>query len=110
MERATGEVYEIKPLGLYLEGAAQLGWYLYLLNSNDPLERIWFPGVSYTPPSVVRIDAFSIAFVSPPVAGVIQYEVVDVRLVIAFVTAYAIDSLMAEFAISMELNSLAPVF
>jgi RHS repeat-associated protein len=110
VERATGEVYEIKPTGSYLAGAAQLGWYIALLNTNDPLGRTWIPGVSYMPPSMVDIDPLTFAIVSPPISGVILYEVVDLKPAVAMVTAYAAYRVSQSVSTAIMLNSLAPAF
>jgi len=95
VDRTTTEVWEIKPLGTYHLGKVILGWYLYLLNTYDPLGQLWKPGATYTPPSVVQIDAMSFACVFPPIDGVIEYEVFDVRPAIAFVIAVEMYRLKA---------------
>lgn len=105
-DRTTCEVYEIKPVGMLTVGQAQLGWYLLLLNSFDPLKRFWTPGITYFPPSVVDINPLSIALVAPPVAGVIQYEIVDLPTIIAGVMAYQ----FAEFAAHIEMIKLRMSF
>ena len=108
VEIMTGEVYEIKPIGSYIQGVAQLGWYLALLNVNDPLKRVWIPGSSYSPPSVVRIDNFSIALVSPPAMGVIQYQVIDPRPALKLATAYSIAWIYSEISARIQLKMLTP--
>ena len=93
------EVWEIKPMGQYFEGSAQLGWYLSLLNGNDPKKRTWVPGTSYTPPSVVTIDPITIAIITPPINGVIQYQVIDMKPVIAMASAYMMAELKMDLAV-----------
>jgi len=90
-DATTTEVWEIKPALSYLEGKVQLGWYLFLLNRNDPAGRTWKPGMSYAPPSSVKIGPLAMALVFPPLGGVITYEVIDPKPAIAFVTTYAIS-------------------
>src|SRR5205814_1947830 len=38
---SPGEVYEIKPVGSFIEGQVQLQWYLTVLNALDPARRTW---------------------------------------------------------------------
>lgn len=90
-------------------GRGQLLWYLYLLNTNDPLGRTWKPGTTYMPPSVVKIDSMSIAIVFRPRNGVIEYEVLDIRPVIAIVTAYNLARLMAEVKLATLRGVLLPI-
>jgi len=110
IDKTTAEVWEIKPFGAYVAGAAQLGWYLLLLNSNDPAGRTWKPGiVSYSPPPMVKIDAWSIAIVSPPIGGVIQYEVLDLRPAIGLVIAYTLSQIQLDIGMFTVRNALCPV-
>jgi len=88
-ERSTGQVYEIKPVGSLAEGSAQLSLYLATLNALDPQSRLWVPGFSYLPPSFVPLQSGAIAIVFPPAAGVITYQVIDVREILATTLAYA---------------------
>jgi RHS repeat-associated protein len=108
VDRDSGEVYEIKSLRSAQLGVIQLGWYLLLLNSLDPYGRYWYPGISYRPPPIVVIDARSFAVVSPPIGGVIIYQVLDLRPVISVVIAYSLYRVVAELAIRVELKSLSP--
>jgi len=108
VERATGEVYEIKPAGSYIMGAGQLGWYLYLLNTNDPLKRPWIPGFSYIPPSLIKLDPITFATVSPPVAGIIIYEVIDLKPAVALVVAYETYVIMSEISTQIQLKLATP--
>jgi len=48
------------------------------------------PGSTYQPPSALRINDYTIAFVSPPEAGVILYTVLDVRVEVSFVLFLAV--------------------
>jgi RHS repeat-associated protein len=95
VDMVTNEVYEIKPTGMYITGAAQLGWYLLLLNSFDPLHRVWKPGITYIPKPMIEVYPGCVALVSPPVAGVIQYEVIDMPTIVSFVVAYNLAELYA---------------
>ena len=106
--RTSTEVYEIKPLGSYLMGKAQLGWYLLLLNSYDPIHRVWKPGTSYTPPSTVVIDPLAYALVSPPLSGVIIYQVVDAKPSIAIISAYTAYRIFQAVSTAIQLGQLAP--
>lgn len=109
VDRTSGEVWEIKPLGRYTIARGQLLWYLYLLNTNDPLKRVWRPGMSYVPPSTVPIDAMSFAVVFPPKNGIIEYEVFDVRPTIALVVAYNLAQLRAHMAMIQLRGALCRV-
>jgi len=105
------EVYEIKPRGSYFAGVVQLGWYLYLLNSNDPLERKWIPGTTYIPPAIITINEFCFAFVDPPFAGVITYEVYDFKPILSALAcylAYRIDQELATAEL-IDLTLKAPL-
>jgi len=101
-------VYEIKSVRGVVEGRIQLAWYLLLLNSFDPLRRTWIPGGSYTPPHVVRIDNWTFALVSPPMCGMITYEVIEFRTLISVAVAYSIYRLTAEIAMRIQLKTLSP--
>jgi len=79
------------------------------VRKNDPLGRTWKRGTSYIPPSVVEIDPITIAIVSPPVAGVILYEVVDLKPAIAFVTVYMAAQIKLDLGIVMLRGALAPI-
>ena len=56
VDRATGEVYEIKPAGSFVQGRIQLGLYLTGLNALDPRKRQWIAGDSYSPPHVIPLS------------------------------------------------------
>ncbi len=115
VDKTTGEVWEIKPLGSYSIAVGQLGWYLYLLNVHDPQSvlnggiNVWKPGFTYTPPSYVPIDAYSFAVVSPIAYGIIEYEVIDVRLAISFVLAYTYARMKGFMAMVALRSVLAPI-
>jgi hypothetical protein len=76
------EVWEIKPLGSFLEGEAQLALYLDLLSELDPQERDWRSGSSATydptPLNPIVLSNVAVAVVFPSVYGVIIYNVVSV--------------------------------
>ena len=109
VDRTTGEVWEIKPLGMYTLGATQLSWYLLLLNSYDPLERDWKPGFSYFPPPVVQIDPMSYAIVFFPKLGVIEYEVIEFRVITSLIALYYIYRLTADVKMKMLQGALVPI-
>lgn len=110
VERATGEVYEIKPVGSYLLGYAQLGWYLTLLNTNDPWHRPWRPGTSYIPPKKIIIGPITHAIVNPPIGGVILYEVIDLKPAVAAVAIYYSYDIYQRVSTAMTLQTLAPSY
>ena len=72
-----GEVYEIKPTASFIEGQAQLQYYLLLLKALDPQRRQWNSGSisTYTPPTVIPLGWGCFAIVSPPIRGVILYHI-----------------------------------
>lgn len=87
-KETPGYVYEIKPAGSYLQGVTQLGLYLVLLNSLDPQHRSWQPGVSYRPPPILKLKEVGvIAVVSPPIEGVILYQIIDAKELFAVAAA-----------------------
>ncbi|HSV61749.1 MAG TPA: RHS repeat-associated core domain-containing protein [Chthoniobacterales bacterium] len=78
VDLASHQVWEIKPvLTGQIAGSAQLLIYLAILNTQDPGHHVWLPGYSYVPVPVVPIKPGTVAFVFPPLGGVILYEVVD---------------------------------
>jgi hypothetical protein len=87
----SGEVYEIKPSGSYLEGRTQLQYYLRILNHLDPKKRFWDAGTAstYSPPNVIILGPAVLAEVHPPQNGVILYDVVDLRKIVALVAVAA---------------------
>jgi len=109
---SPGEVYEIKPVGSFIQGRVQLQYYLMLLNGLDPLRRTWNPGSvsTYTPPQVVTLSWGVFAFVSPPVNGVILYYIEDLRIDILCIAVYASTQIKMDLAEATLLNTLAPVY
>ncbi len=107
-----GEVYEIKPAGSFIEGQAQLQYYLFVLNRADPLQRQWNAGSvdTYTPPAFIPISFGVFAIATPPIRGVILYEVQDLRLTAIILGAYLGSQIKLDIGIATELNTLAPVF
>jgi RHS repeat-associated protein/uncharacterized repeat protein (TIGR01451 family) len=102
----TQEVYEIKPTNSAPLGYIQLAGYLIILNKFDPLKRTWTPGESYSPPFLIDLDGISKAIVSPPVGGVIIYEVLNLAEMLAVVTLAA-ALMISELEFSF---TLAPAF
>lgn len=74
----TKEIYEIKPMSAYgLAGIFQLWGYIWAFNELDPSGG-WHPGSTWDPPRVVNLS-LGIAFVSPPVGGMIFYEIQTIQ-------------------------------
>ncbi|HEY2584847.1 MAG TPA: hypothetical protein VGI81_03660, partial [Tepidisphaeraceae bacterium] len=96
----TGEVYQIKPEGSFLDGSLVLTRDVAILRGFDSGHvPAWHRGSTYLPPRVLHLGPLTIALVEPPVAGVILYEVIDFReilvasaLVYAARTLYGIES------------------
>jgi len=109
VDRDTGEIWEIKPLGMYTLGTTQLSWYLLLLNTYDPQERVWKPGFSYFPPPVIEIDPFSYAIVFFPKFGVIEYEVIEFRVITSLITSYYIYRLETDVTMKTLQGALLPI-
>ena len=102
----TQKAYEIKPTNSAPLGYIQLAGYLLILNKFDPLKRTWSPGESYSPPFLIDLDGLSKALVSPPVGGVIIYEVLNLKEMLAVVTlaaALMISELEFSFALAPAL-------
>ena len=80
-------VYEIKPVGSEALGWAQVTGYAVALTLLDPERNIWVPGELYIPPPAIGLNGHAVALVSPPVGGVIIYEVLDTVEVLGLVTS-----------------------
>lgn len=75
---STKEIYEIKPMSAYgLSGVFQLWGYIWAFNEIDRTGG-WHPGSSWSPPRFVRLS-LGFAFVSPPVGGMIFYDVETIQ-------------------------------
>jgi len=101
--------YEIKPFGSAAQGAAQLAAYLFALTLFDPGRNVWLPGELYIPPTGIILNGHAVAIVSPPIAGVIIYEVVDeveITGIVAMVTA----GLFADLVGSIGVATLATAY
>jgi RHS repeat-associated protein len=77
----TGAVYEIKPIKSAAGGLLQLLTYRAILRLADPVGRNWHlgSGSEFTPRVVIRLGLTRVAYVAPPVLGVIVYFVADAR-------------------------------
>jgi hypothetical protein len=71
------QIYEIKPFPRWLDGKVQLMGYVAAFNYFDKAGA-WIAGSTYMPPSKIYLGALSWAWVYPPSAGVIMYDVIDV--------------------------------
>ncbi|MEN6583193.1 MAG: RHS repeat-associated core domain-containing protein [Armatimonadota bacterium] len=76
---SSGEVYEIKPISEAVTGKVQLLWYLTVLNYADPMCRKWQAGSmsTYMPPKMIQLSPYAVAVISPPLHGLILYQVQD---------------------------------
>ena len=107
VDKATQEVYEIKPVASTALGYSQLAGYLIVLNRFDPLRRTWIPGGTYLPRSVVQLGGGVIAFVSPPAGGVIIYEVfnpVEILGLAVMATRLAVPQLQLDVAAAVAVE------
>jgi len=107
-----GEVFEVKPVGSFIEGQVQLQWYLTMLNALDPQRRKWTAGsnATYTPPPLLSLQIGVFAVVSPPIRGVILYQVEDLRITVAVLSAYFAAQIADDIGQAILINTLAPVF
>jgi hypothetical protein len=73
------KLYEIKSILSYPLGVAQLAGYIAVFNHFDPAKG-WTAGSKYDywPPDKIYLGAGAWAYVYPPNAGVILYDVIDV--------------------------------
>ena len=101
--------YEIKPAGSAAQGAAQLAGYLFALTYFDPNKNVWLPGELYLPPTLILLNSHAVALVSPPIAGVIIYEVID-EVEITGIVAAAAGALAADLAGSFAVATLAEAY
>jgi RHS repeat-associated protein len=108
-DRATQQVYEIKPTASAALGYPQLAGYLIVLNKYDPLKRVWIPGVTYLPPPVIQLGGGVIALVSPPAGGVIVYEVLN-PVEILGLAAIAIKSMVPQLETDFAAATLEEVY
>lgn len=91
---SSGEVYEIKSVTTGpIAAAAQLNYYLILLNGLDPKKRTWAAGDAYAPPPVIAVGRGAFAFVFKPSPGVILYQVIDAKEVMAYSAGYLASSI-----------------
>ena len=101
------EVYEIKTINTAAVGYAQLGGYLIVLNLADK-RNLWVPGETFQHPDLpaeIDLGDGNVAFVDPPLEGVITYEVVSNTelvtegvIVLSGVAAVAIKATLAMIA------------
>ena len=73
----TKEIYEIKSIASAAAGVAKIALYLYALNRFDKRKTKWQGGTTFRPRNIIRLSPVTIALVSPPILGLITYEVVD---------------------------------
>jgi RHS repeat-associated protein len=108
----SGKVYEIKPVGSFIEGRVQLEFYLRLLRFFDLQGRSWEAGsiADYCPPQIIELKFGVFAFVLPPANGVILYEVEDMRLTLTVLASYMAAQIQADLEQAVLVNTLAPVF
>lgn len=90
------QIYEIKTIRQVAEGRHQLTGYLLILNWADPNPNYpWTAGNpwDYTPPPVLTLRGWGVyAQVSPPIIGLILYDVYDFRQIITVLVTLAIYS------------------
>ena len=108
------QIYEIKPITQIAEGQFQLTGYILILNWADPdKSRPWTRGTAanYRPPSTIPLGLGAMALVSPPVLGVIAYDVYDLKVVIATLAAIAVASMTAQMSeISLDIGVASMAF
>jgi hypothetical protein len=91
-------VYEIKSKGSfgggYVAATADLIYYLWLLNVNEPLGRVWRPGTTFRPPAVFYLPIQGGWLVKAELAGpgVILYEAINLPVTVATLASIAIAS------------------
>jgi hypothetical protein len=113
VDERTSEVYEIKPLGSFPLGVAQLNGYLIMLNLSDRSGRYWISGMSFVPnPEINLDDKNTVALVTPPVDGVITYEVINLVEYTAMALAAAstqLASLEMDVGVATLNTTMCPV-
>lgn len=74
-------LFEIKPIKSAADGLLQIFTYRAVLALADPVGRNWHLGsaAEFTPPTVIRLGITRVAYVAPPVLGVIVYFVADAQ-------------------------------
>jgi RHS repeat-associated protein len=101
---SPGQVWEIKPAGSFVEGTAQLWYYIAILNYFDRSHK-WVPGgENYTPPNVIPISWGVVAHVAPPIGGVILYNIEDIRMEILTLVVVGSHAAAAEFELEIGLE------
>ena len=61
------------------------------------------------PPPIIRLDPLAFAIVFPPVAGVIEYEVVNLREVVGLVMGYMVAQLALDLSVRTTLDFILVV-
>jgi RHS repeat-associated protein len=90
------QIYEIKTIRQVAEGRHQLTGYLLILNwANPNPNHPWTAGNpwDYTPPPILTLKGWGVyAQVSPPILGLILYDVYDFRQIITVLVTLALYS------------------
>jgi len=78
---STGALFEIKPIRSAALGLPQLAFYKAILGLVDPRSRNWHYGAAseFTPTTIIPLSGLRVAYVAPPVFGVIVYFVADAK-------------------------------
>jgi hypothetical protein len=93
-----GDFYEIKSVYSVPAAFAQLAQYEYFLNKYDRKKgRIWFPGITFLPPTPVTISPGTVALVALEYPGCITYCVID-QAEVLFLASVALAGLLASLA------------
>jgi hypothetical protein len=79
-------------------GAAKIASYLYALNRLDKSKTKRQGGTTFRPRSIIRLSPVTIALVSPPVLGLVTYEVVDTSE-IYFLVRLALEDTVAGLSV-----------
>jgi RHS repeat-associated protein len=107
VDRSDGEVYEIKPAGLYLQGRAQLQLYTFALNYFDTKKRNWHAGANYKPKDIIEVTWGVYAIIEPPQNGVILYETINIPLIVGILAEYTASQVASDVATATLIDATA---
>jgi RHS repeat-associated protein len=103
-QTGIGQVYEIKSIYSEQLAIAKAALYAGVLNLFDPVRR-WIPGVTYEPPSIIRVEPGTVAITSLAAPGVITYCLIN-ELEIAALATLALAGLFSEIEVNFGAAAL----
>lgn len=103
-QTGIGQVYEIKSIYSEQLAIAKVALYAGVLNLFDPVRR-WIPGVTYEPPSIIRVEPGTVGITSLAAPGVITYCLIN-ELEVAALAMLALAGLFSEIEVNFGAAAL----